>query len=75
MDTTDERKQEFLEHLKQLLFRNRKISRPQAELFSLYARLNGWTRRKQYQTKDDKRAELARKYFSKGGSDSPQAAQ
>jgi len=40
-------------------------------MFSLYARLNGWTRRKPYQTKDDKRAELARKYFSQGGSDSP----
>ncbi|PYV61398.1 MAG: hypothetical protein DMG97_43245 [Acidobacteria bacterium] len=71
MDTGDEQKQAFLACLENLLLSRRKISRQQAAMFSLYARLNGWTRRKPYQTKDDKRAELARKYFSQGGSDSP----
>jgi len=40
----DPKKQAFLDHLENLLLNRRKITRQQAELCALYARLNGWIR-------------------------------
>ncbi len=53
MDTSDERKQAFLAHLENLLWNRRKITRQQAELCALYARLNGWIRQQARQPKDN----------------------